>query len=165
MARKKYLNLHFKNAKQWQGVLLCPLATSPFDFDKKIVGSLEAFVHALKVPPTDQKRRGMMLMEGGVEAHKRFGRMPQPTIVRWNDDAMAYGDEQYERLLERVIRIRIRRDKKAQVALVASHGFELIHEREKRGHILSSIPAELYCGTLMAIREEIFKSGRVRMFV
>lgn len=162
MARKKYLNMHYKNDEQWQGPVLCPLATSAFDFDKKIIGSLEAFVHAIKLPPSNN-RRWMMLMEQGISAHKKFAKIPQPIVVQWNGAAMAYGDKDHEALLERLIRVRMKRDKRAQVALVASRGFELIHERIKRDSILSSIPSELYCDTLTAIRDEIMETGRIRM--
>jgi hypothetical protein len=32
MARKKYLNVHYKNSEQWQGPLLCPLESAGFGF-------------------------------------------------------------------------------------------------------------------------------------
>jgi hypothetical protein len=163
MARKKYLNVHYKNSEQWQGPLLCPLESAGFGFDKKLVASLESFVHALKVRPSERALRGMMLMEPGIKAHKRFSQLRQPVVVQWEGDAMEYGDEDYNRLLVRIIRARMRQDHRAQVALVASCGFELVHERIKHDHILSSISSELYCGTLMTIRDEIMATGKVRM--
>lgn len=159
MSRKKTLNLHNDQHNEL-GQALCPLRDVWFGFNNCIVRSIDGFMCTLRLKPLDN-RRIMTLMDGAYRAKIAVKNIAPADTVWWNGKDIDVDSPEYERLLERMLRARFRKDEAALAALRMSHGLKLVHKRPTHASKLSLMPARLYCKLLTRIRSELIQTGEI----
>ncbi len=159
MSRKKQLNLH-KDQADWRGQALCPLNDMPFAFDERSVRTIDGFMCTLQLPSFDT-RRIVTLMEDASTARRIVSRLVPKECVWWNDERYVVGSDKYEVLINRMLRARFRKDRRAIAALAASRGKKLVHKRPTPQSEVSLIPAKRYCAILTALRKELLETGEI----
>ncbi len=159
MSRKETLNLH-KDQRNKLGQALCPLRDVTFGLNNCIVRSIDGFMCTLRLRPLD-KRRIITLMDGAYRAKIAVKDIEPTGTVWWNGKEIATDSEEYELLLERMLRARFRGDEEALVALKRSRGLKLVHKRPSHASQLSLVPARLYCKLLTKFRSELLRTGTI----
>lgn len=160
MSRKKTLNLH-KDQDDWRGRALCPLAEdASFSFDDCFVQTIDGFMYTLRLPSND-KRRIITLMDDAPTAKRVVRHLTIKNEVRWNNTTIKVDSDEYDWLIERMLRARFRKDRKAIAALAASRDMKLVHKQPTPSSQLGEIPAKMYCAILTRLRKELLATGEI----
>ncbi len=159
MSRKKTLNLH-RDQSDWRGRALCPLADEPFSFDDCLVRTIDGFMYTLMLPANDN-RRIITLMEDAAKAKRTVRHLTIKNDVRWRGETIKVNSREYEVLIERMLRARFRKDRRAIAALAASRDLKLVHKRPHPKAQLGVIPPKKYCAILSKLRKELLSTGEI----
>ncbi len=159
MSRKKALNLH-RDQADWRGQFLCPLKEYRFTFDEHSIASIEGFMLTLRLPANDT-RRIVTLMEDIPTARRVARKLKLKSHTWWNNVEYNVDSEEFEKLFERMMRARFRKDRRAVSALMASRGRKFVHMRPHPRSMISVVPIKLYCRVLAKFRRELFRTGEI----
>jgi predicted NAD-dependent protein-ADP-ribosyltransferase YbiA (DUF1768 family) len=136
--------------------LLSNFAHTPFHLNGVVYESIEGFWQSLKFPKEEDRKRVAAMH--GLEA-KRAGRdAPQATHFYYQDKKIAVGSSEHHELMRQALRAKLRRNPKVMQLLLQTGKEPLTHilynKEGKRLPDSKTIPAEVFCGYLVELREE-----------
>lgn len=103
-------------------------------------------------------------MEDADTARRVVRRLTIKDDVRWNNKVIKIDSDEYELLIERMLRARFRKDRWAIAALAASRDMKFVHKRPYPSSDLCEIPPKQYCAILTKFRKEILTTGYIEKY-
>lgn len=153
------LNLH-RNDHDPRGHMLCPFREYLFEVDGVLFSSVENFMLSFRVPPMTPHRVTVTLGTA-MQARKVALGIEEPECVQWKGREISMRSKTFDRLFERMMRMRYRKDADAVSALWASKRTKFVHEAPKKIHPTSVVPIRLYCDLLERFRDELHETRRI----
>jgi len=130
---------------------LSNLSLHRFWIGRERMPSVQIFIEWLKFPEGDPMRD--LIMNADPLEAKKFGADAKNDFVYWNGRKIAFGSDEHHGIIEQAIRAKFRDNQDAMEALIAT-GKKIVIQRQDLESPETSLPKELFCKILMAIRKE-----------
>ncbi|HSD11977.1 MAG TPA: hypothetical protein VLC10_00315 [Patescibacteria group bacterium] len=135
----------------WRAARCSNFSPDAFTLDGMTFASAEGFIQGIMRPEDDPDRAAAFASVGF--AAKRFGRKAARTAVWWKGETIPFGSPEHHRLIGRAIKAKFDQNPGAMAALLATKGLTLIHDLGRPESPRTSLPANVFCAILTAIRD------------
>jgi len=145
-------------SSDWKGVALSNFMLSPFSLDGILFASIEGFIQGIKFPEDDPRREQAFVLSGWDAKH--LGDTADRSGAYWKGQKLDYGSAEHHQLIETAIRARIAQNAGLAQVLASTAGATLTHSTGSQPESpTTSLPAEVFCRILTAIRDELLSEG------
>lgn len=147
---RKTINVSF-TSDDWRGVALSNFSLSPFEFEGRLLASVEGFIQGIKFPPGHASRE--QAFASSAWDAKACGQGADKRFAYWGDAQFEFGADAHHGLVERALRARFAQNEGLRRVLASTQGLDILHLTGESEPERTSMPAALFCRILSDIRD------------
>ncbi len=153
------INISYHQDNVLEGRILSNLAPTPFILDGKEYASIEGFWQGLYFPEDSTEREDLSHMFGRKAKVKGLEKPEGLEDITYQGDKIVIGSLAHQALMRQALEAKIDQNEDVKVALLSTGNKTLTHILKRPDGTLDpdsrSIPAHIFTGMLMQIREKL----------
>ncbi|MGB3425411.1 MAG: PAS domain S-box protein [Castellaniella sp.] len=153
---RKTINVSF-TSDDWRGVALSNFSLSPFEFEGRLLASVEGFIQGIKFPPGHASRE--QAFAASAWDAKACGQGAEKQFAYWDGTQLEFGSDAHHALVERALRARFAQNEGLRRVLASTQGLDIQHLTGESEPERTSMPAALFCRILTDIRDAVTAPG------